>query len=165
MSAEDLLSEFEFDRASSRDFLAIAALDRQAWKASAHADFIPDGEHVWRIWVDGALVYVARRDSAVLGALLAFPVISGAYCIHKVMVASDWRKQGIGSRLFEILLGEIDRQGDKECFLTVDPANIAALRLYAKWGFTGKRFVSGFYREQEDRYVLTRSPLLVAGSQ
>jgi ribosomal-protein-alanine N-acetyltransferase len=156
MLPDDRLSGFEFDKANSRDFLAIAALDRQVWKANAHHEFIPDGEHVWRIWVDGALVYVARHHSEVVGAILAFPVISGAYCLHKVMVANAYRGLGVGSRLFVILLDAVDRQGGKECFLTVDPANLAALRLYGKWGFTERHFVSGYYRAQEDRYVLTR---------
>ncbi len=159
MSCDNPLSNLESNRAGSRDFLAIAALDRQAWKASAHADFIPDGEHVWRIWVDGALVYLARLNSEVVGAILAFPVIGGDYCLHKVMVSPAYRGRGIGSCLFGALLAEVDRAGGKNCFLTVSPENIVALKLYEKWGFTKREFVAGYYREQEDRYVLTRRAL------
>jgi len=154
-------SAFEFSRAKSGDFLAIAALDRQAWKSCINSEFIPDGEHAWRIWVDWALVYIARRNLELVGAVLAFPVITGAYCVHKVMIVDGCRGWGIGSRLFEILLAEIDEQGGAECFLTVDPANSVALRLYAKWGFTERQFAPGYYREQEDRYVLTRPQFFV----
>lgn len=146
----------EIVAARDRDFLAVAGLDRRAWADNRHSEFIPDGEHAWRLWVDGAHVFVARRDGVVIGAILAFPVLGGALCVHKVMVDQAHRGTGIGTRLFEALLAEIDRGGGADCFLTVDPANAAALRLYEKWGFTERRFVAGYYREHEDRFVLTR---------
>lgn len=148
--------EIRCERARDRDFLAIAALDREAWLANRHPEFIPDGEHVWRIWVDGALVFVARAGERLVGAILAFPTLRGDLCVHKVMVDSAWRGRGIGTRLFERLLDEVDAGSGVECWLTVDPANAAALRLYARWGFTGRRLVPGYYRAEEDRYVLTR---------
>lgn len=142
--------------ARDRDFLAIASLDRRAWLDNRHAEFIADGEHVWRLWVDGAHVLVARDGEAVVGAIVAFPTLDGRLCVHKVMVEKSRRGLGIGSRLFEALLAQVDRGDGTECFLTVDPANQAALRLYPRWGFSERRFVPGYYREHEDRYVLTR---------
>jgi len=144
-----------FRKARTQDFLAIAALDREAWRANRHAEFIPDGEHAWRQWVEHALVFCACDETGVLGAILAFPSLSGAYCLHKVFVRKDCRRQNVATRLFECLLKELDRL-QADCFLTVDPANEKALSLYAKMGFSQRRFVKGFYREKEDRYVLTR---------
>ena len=46
--------------ARHEDFVGIAELDSGAWAESAHPDRVPDGEHVWRIWVDDAFVFVAR---------------------------------------------------------------------------------------------------------
>lgn len=148
--------ELTINSASGRDFLAIAALDRCAWLGNGNHEFIPDGEHAWRLWVDGAHVFVARKDEAIVGAILAFPTLDGALCVHKVMVEKAYRGRGIGAGLFAVLLDRVDRDGGADCFLTVDPANQAALRLYEKWGFTERRFVAGYYREAEDRYVLTR---------
>ncbi len=143
-------------RAHVSDFLAIAEMDRSAWQENRNSEFIPDGEHVWRIWVEHALVYAARdAGDEVMGAILAFPCISGKYCVHKVFVRKQYRGKGIGGRLFEVLLEETDRL-KLDCFLTVDPGNEAALRLYARWGFTERLFVPGFYRANEDRFVLTR---------
>jgi len=149
------VSEIRIERAVAADFLAVAELDRRAWSANRNSQFIPDGEHVWRIWVEHALVFVAREDMRVVGAILCMPCIAGPWCLHKVFVDDVARGRGVGSKLFEALLAEVDRlKGD--CFLTVDPVNAGAIALYTKWGFTEKRFVKGYYRENEDRFVMTR---------
>lgn len=142
-------------RATSDDFLPIAALDRIAWRDNRHSEYIPDGEHVWRIWVDHALVYCADIDGEIAGAVLAFPCTGGRWCLHKAFVAGKHRGKGLGSQLFGALLAEMDRLGG-DVFLTVDPVNEAAIALYERWGFTERRFFQGYYRPHEDRFVLTR---------
>lgn len=151
-----MLDSVSFGKAQQQDFLGIAALDRCAWVDNRNAEFIPDGEHVWRIWVDAAYLYVARHAKAIVGAIVAFPTRTGTLCVHKVMVAKAYRGQGIGTRLFELLLAEIDACAQISCYLTVDPSNAAALRLYAKWGFTERQYVAGYYRAHEDRYLIIR---------
>ncbi len=86
---------------------------------------------------------------------MAFPCITGIWCVHKVFVATSHRNQGVGTRLFELLLHQTDIM-IVDCFLTVDPTNESALKLYEKWGFTERIFAQGYYRQHEDRYVLTR---------
>jgi ribosomal protein S18 acetylase RimI-like enzyme len=142
-------------RATPQDFLAIAALDREAWRENRNPEFIPDGEHVWRVWVEHAVVYCALDGPELIGAVLAFPCLDGAYWLHKVFVAKTHRGRGTASRLFEALLTELDRMG-VDVFLTVDPANAAALRLYGRWGFTERTLIRGYYRKSEDRFVLGR---------
>ncbi|MSS72913.1 MAG: N-acetyltransferase [Candidatus Latescibacteria bacterium] len=144
-----------YERAVISDFLPIAELDRNAWRQSRNSEFIPDGEHSWRLWVEHGLVFTARNADRLIGAILAFPCASGIWCVHKVFVDPALRGKGIGTRLFELLLQETDRQG-VDCFLTVDPTNASALRLYERWGFVDRTFVKGYYRSNEDRYVLTR---------
>ena len=145
----------QYRRAEPSDFAEAAALDGRAWEAYANAEAIPDGEHVWRLWVEHALVYVARQADELIGVILAFPCLSGAWCVHKVFVDVEHRDRGVGTRLFEMLLTETDEMR-VDCFLTVGPANERALRLYQKWGFTDRRFVKGYYQPDEDRFVLTR---------
>jgi [ribosomal protein S18]-alanine N-acetyltransferase len=142
--------------AEAEDFLDIAALDHAAWSDNRHGEFIPDGEHVWRVWCEHALVYVARAGADLAGAVLAFPTrTEGLYCLHKAMVDARFRGRGVGSKLFEALLAEFDRLG-VDAFLTVDPVNERAIALYEKWGFAEKQLVRGYYRAQEDRYVMIR---------
>ena len=137
-------------------FLAIAALDREAWKDGTNAEFIPDGEHAWRIWIEHGIVFCAETAAQVVGAVLVFPAPNGTYCLHKVFVDEEFRAQGIGSKLFDRVLNELD-QLQVPVWLTVSPEKAAAIALYEKWGFTDRTFVKGYYRENEDRYVLTRS--------
>jgi ribosomal protein S18 acetylase RimI-like enzyme len=150
------LESLSFGRAQGKDFVGIAALDRAAWSDGHHPERIPDGEHVWRVWVAGAYVHVARDGAQVVGAIVAFPTRQGILFVHKVMV--DKRRQGcgIGTKLFALLLEDIDANVHAACFLTVDPANDAAVKRYARIGFTEREYVAGYYRDDEDRYVLTR---------
>jgi ribosomal protein S18 acetylase RimI-like enzyme len=150
------LNSLYFGKAQGRDFLGIAELDRRAWVDNRNPEFIPDGEHVWRVWVDGAYVYLARDHAEIVGAILTFPTRGGTLCVHKVIVDKQYRGRGIGTKLFELLLTDVDTHIKASCYLTVDPANTAALKLYEKWGFTERQYVAGYYRENEDRYVLTR---------
>ncbi|MGE4291182.1 MAG: N-acetyltransferase family protein [Desulfovibrio sp.] len=145
----------EVRRAEPGDFLEIAALDRVTWRSNRNSAFIPDGEHVWRLWAEHALTYVARREGRLFGVIVAFPCLDGRFCVHKVIVEPEQRGRGVGSGLFERLLCELDGLG-ADAFLTVDPENQAALALYAKWGFDERTFVPGFYRADEDRFVLLR---------
>ena len=62
----------------------------------------------------------------------------------------------MGTRLFELLLAHVDAHVRVDCSLTVDPARSAEVKRYERLGFTEKRFVGGYYREDEDRYVMTR---------
>jgi GNAT superfamily N-acetyltransferase len=143
-------------RALPADFISIAELDRKAWLTTTDGEFIPDGEHVWRIWCEHALTFVGRDpEGTVAAAVVAFPCIDNSYCLHKAMVAETLRGQGIGSKLFAALLGELD-QRKADCFLTVAPSNTNAVKLYRNWGFTEETFVPGYYRKTEDRLVLTR---------
>lgn len=152
-----------YERAGVGDFLKIAALDRLAWAENRFSEFIPDGEHVWRIWVEYAHVFCAREKKEIVGAILAFPtLIKGKFCIHKVFVHKDYQGEGIGSQLFFLLLKILDAKGASS-FLTVDPQNEKALNLYQKWGFSQSVLIKGFYRPYEDRLVLERAAQGMAG--
>lgn len=147
----------EIARAARKDFLAVAALDRDAWIHAPQGENIPDGEHVWGVWCAHALTFVAKAQGRIVGASLAFPCADrqDLYCLHKIMVREQDRGRGVGSRLMDATLAETDRRG-VDVFLTVDPSNRTALALYEKWGFTEREFVAGYYRDSEDRFVLTR---------
>ncbi|GEM_PF-180943 len=143
--------------ARAADFLDLAALDRGAWRETPHGEYIPDGEHAWRLWCEHAIVLCAEDEGRVVGGAVAFACRDGCWCVHKVFVDPAARGRGVGGRLLQAVLDALDARG-AAAFLTVDPHNERALRLYERHGFADKRLVRGFYREAEDRYVLTRPP-------
>ncbi|VEN73381.1 conserved hypothetical protein [Candidatus Desulfarcum epimagneticum] len=146
-----------YQKAGIRDFLDIARLDRGAWAQSRHAEYVADGEHAWRLWVEHARVYVAKTGETVQGTIIAFPCDSGIWCVHKFFIAFEFRGTGVGSRLFDLMMAEMDAM-NVTCFLTVDPVNESAIHIYERRGFLEKRFVPGYYRDVEDRWVMTRRP-------
>ena len=126
-------------KGAQNDFLEVARLDHQAWMDAPNARNIPDGEHVWRIWTEHALLFVAKEDETVLGAIVAFPCISGEWYVHKLFVRADRRRSGIGRSLFGKLLEKVDELG-VVCFLTVAPQNEKLIEFYRSLGFTRARW-------------------------
>jgi [ribosomal protein S18]-alanine N-acetyltransferase len=141
---------YTIERANNSDFLGIAALDRMAWP-SVPDTYIPDGEHIWRVWCEHATVLRARLESGeTVGALVMFPTSKNELFLHKIMVHPKHRGQGIGSDLMRTALG----QADAPVLLTVDPQNAAAIQLYRNFGFEVREHVPGYYRPHEDRDVM-----------
>ena len=149
-------------RAESSDFIAIAALDRIAW---ADAPFIPDGEHVWRVWCEHSTVLVVREDGAAKGdetgdiaaALVMFCTDDGALFLHKIMAHPDHRGRGMGTALMRAAL-ERAREVGAPVLLTVDPQNTRAAELYRQFGFEVREHVKGYYRPHEHRDVMVFTP-------
>ena len=145
----------EIDVAVPTDFLAIAALDRIAWIHTGE-QFIPDGEHVWRVWCEHATVLICRgtppseSTGNILAALVMFPTRGGCLFLHKIMVHPASRGEGIGTALMRNALA----QAKSSVLLTVDPANDAAVRLYVNFGFREHEHIKGYYRPHEDRLVM-----------
>lgn len=144
-------------KAQSDDFMAIAKLDAVVWNDDGiNRNYIADGEHAWRKWVDFSLVYYAEnKQGEKVAAIVAFPTIKNGWCIHKLFVAQNYRQLGIAKSLMQHVLNDIDRL-EKKVFLTVAPANACAINLYELFGFKIKKLHHGFYRDHEDRYMMKR---------
>lgn len=155
------------ESASARDFLHVGALDRLAWPDEPDT-FIPDGEHIWRVWCDHGTLLVARIDGPdvlpdshdIAGALVMFPTTAGETFLHKIMVHPAGRGTGIGTALMRAAL----RIAKTPVLLTVDPHNSAALQLYRGLGFEARERIDGYYRPHEDRYIMVHSGGFAASS-
>lgn len=143
------------ETAEPTDFLNIAALDRISWDDSG-ADFIPDGEHVWRVWCEYATVLVARTSDDlptshdIAGALVYFPTNRDEFFLHKIMVHPQLRGRGLGTDLMHAGL----KLATAPVLLTVNPENEPAVRVYEKLGYRVRELVHGYYRPHEHRYVM-----------
>ncbi len=152
---------YHIEDARPSDFLNVAALDRIVWPDEPNT-FIPDGEHIWRVWCDYATLLVARLDDSaplsdsgdIAGSLVQFPTQSGETMLHKIMVHPDRRGCGIGSALMKAGL----EQATSNILLTVDPNNAAAVQLYQTFGFTVRDRIDGYYRPHEDRLIMVFQP-------
>ena len=140
------------ERAAKTDSLALERLDRIAWDNPALNKPLNDADFTWRVWITHALVYTAKTDSGVVGAALAFPVIGGKFCLHKLIIHPEWRKRRIATCLLDALLHETDTLGNA-VFANIFSDNVKAIQLFEK---------HGFYRnnDQPDSNRLTNTLLL-----
>lgn len=151
------MTDYRIEPARPNDFLKVAALDRCAWPERPET-FIPDGEHIWRVWCDHATLLVARNagdeplpdTGDIGGALVMFPTAGGESFLHKIMVHPTCRGRGIGTVLMRAAL----LAATSDVLLTVDPANEPALRLYENFGFRVRLRIDGYYRPHEDRCIM-----------
>jgi phosphinothricin acetyltransferase len=153
--------EYEIGVANTTDFLNVAALDRIAWP-DMRETFIPDGEHIWRVWSDHAVLLVARVQSRgpltesedIAGALVMFPTKGTELFLHKIMVHPICRGKGIGTALMKSAL-----EGTSvPVLLSVDPDNGPAVSLYEQFGFATRERIDGYYRPHEDRLIMQFTP-------
>lgn len=143
------------EQARPADFLGIAALDRISWEGSG-SQFIPDGEHAWRVWCEYATVLVIRSDRQlsetgdIAAALVMFPTERREQFLHKIMVHPECRGRGLGTKLMHAGL----QRATVPVLLTVNPENQAAIRVYEKSGYRIRERVDGYYRSHEHRYIM-----------
>lgn len=83
---------------------------------------------------DENLFYVARSEGKVIGFVFA-RLITPEIEIFNIAVLPDFRKQGIGRKLFETILELAVDRGCRECWLEVRESNLAARRFYEKLNF------------------------------
>ena len=112
------------------------------------AEFSPDAGKQKRaleaIFADPAVgrLYVAREGKRVLAmASLLFTVSTAeggkAALFEDLVVRDDFRRQGIGARLLEYVIGQARAEGVLRLTLLTDMQNERAQVLYRKLGFVG----------------------------
>lgn len=104
-----------------------------------------------------AAVYVAERvrDGAIVGRLsLARDTHPASAHVADLglMVASDFRRQGVGRALLEAAVDWARGAGVRKLELHVFPWNEPAIALYERFGFEREGFRKGHYR-RADEYV------------
>jgi len=74
-------------------------------------------------------------------------------------VASEQRRQGIGSSLLHALLDELLKRRAGQCFLEVRVGNIPALKLYDTMGFTRAGLRKGYYQHPDEDGLILKKDL------
>lgn len=136
------------------DLAALAELDQQAYREESY------GGMTLRQFcgIAGDLFQVAVQGGAIVGYGLALPTANaGEACFMSLVVASEFRGQGIGRALVEKVLANCDKRGLRVVWLTVDTANEAAIKLYSSFHFTTRnRVVAEYFGPERDRMVMRR---------
>ncbi|MHB1405782.1 MAG: GNAT family N-acetyltransferase [Desulfitobacteriaceae bacterium] len=105
-------------------------------------------------------VYAVRKNQEVVGLvqyMLDWDNPRKAYMMG-VSIAKEVRGQGLGTELIKKSLQELANENIQEVELTVDPANVAAIRVYEeKLGFFAKKLRTDEYGKGENRIVMTLS--------
>jgi [ribosomal protein S18]-alanine N-acetyltransferase len=110
---------------------------------------------------------IVKATSICLGAfvdeaLVAYVIVSryvDAWHVMNLVVAPEYRRQGIATRLLATLF-DLAGDGDRRGFtLEVRVSNDAAIELYESLGFRGQGIRRGYYTDnREDALIMWREP-------
>ena len=101
-----------------------------------------------------ALYLTALEDQEVVGYCGAYTVLDEAD-INQVAVRESSRRQGIGRKLLEELLRQLEIQGIRSVALEVRKSNPAAIALYESLGFVLEGQRKNFYEKPtEDAWIM-----------
>lgn len=105
-------------------------------------------------------VYVTRKNQEVIGMvqyMLDWDNPRKAYMMG-VSIAKEAHGQGLGTDFIKKSLQALANENIEEVELTVDPANVAAIRVYeGKLGFVAQEVRPNEYGQGENRLVMTIS--------
>ena len=101
-----------------------------------------------------AAVFVAERDDGTIVGRLSIGRDPHPASTHVadvgLMVASDARRQGVGTAMLRAAIGWAREAGVRKIELHVFPWNEAAIKLYEAFGFEREGFRKGHYRRGND---------------
>ncbi|HEX5241497.1 MAG TPA: ribosomal protein S18-alanine N-acetyltransferase [Candidatus Limnocylindrales bacterium] len=102
---------------------------------------------------------VARRGDTVVGFAGLWLMVDEGH-ITTFAVHPAWRRRGIGERLLLAALDLAVERGAREATLEVRLSNVAARRLYEKYGFRPVGIRPRYYSDDgEDALIMTTDPL------
>jgi ribosomal-protein-alanine N-acetyltransferase len=83
---------------------------------------------------DCIAVRAADANDALVGYAITMPALEEAHLLN-LAVAPAWQGRGVGAAILEHLIAKLRHTACEVIYLEVRPTNIAALRLYERFGF------------------------------
>ncbi|GAB6100260.1 hypothetical protein JCM16358_21390 [Halanaerocella petrolearia] len=120
--------------------------------------FGPGGLNQWGLvpFLRHGAVYVIYIDSQPVGVIeymRDMDEINTAY-LYGLAIVEEFQGQGLGKRLLDYSLEQLQQLGITNVELTVDPDNHPAIKLYRKFGFKQVDFHEEEYGLNEDRFIM-----------
>jgi ribosomal-protein-alanine N-acetyltransferase len=112
--------------------------DEPHWTQAQLRDACMGSEQVLGLFVKGKAV----------GYIIGAQVLDQAD-IHTILVAVDWRAQGLAKQLLQAMLARLKQQGATQVFLEVRQGNLAAQGLYAGYGFSATGHRINYYANRD----------------
>lgn len=148
--AADPPPEPQIRPACRRDLEAVLRIEREHFSVPWNREYV-DAELHNRL----AHFFVAcAGESGDVAGYLLFWSLAGEIELHRIAVASAWRRRGIASRLLDRLLQAGPALGCERVVLEVRASNRAAIAFYEKRGFSQAGRRRNYYsRPDEDALV------------
>lgn len=106
-----------------------------------------------------AAYLLLTHQATPLGYVSTWLMVDEAH-ISFIAVDAAWRRRGIGALLLAATLWQAAGRGAALATLEVRRGNLAAQRLYARFGFATVGVRRGYYKDSgEDALIMTRAPL------
>lgn len=105
----------------------------------------------------GVEILVASRADASPDGLAIWRALPGEAELLSIGVVEKARGLGAGAALLAGVIAAARSAGAGAIFLEVDPANVPALRLYARAGFTETARRKAYYRSGADAVIMRKS--------
>lgn len=101
-------------------------------------------------------LYVAQNKNTIVGYIAFWKILDEVHILN-LCVAPDQRKTGIGGELLQFCLNRYPAVDVSFFSLEVRESNIAAQRLYQKFGFKIKTIRKNYYSNHENALVMIKS--------
>ena len=102
---------------------------------------------------DDALV--VEDDGRIVGFLLGFVTAAGTGYIHLVGIDNDYRRRGVGRRLYESFTARALSRGARRMKAITTPGNQGSIEFHRALGYRVE-LVADYAGPGRDRYVFTR---------
>jgi ribosomal-protein-alanine N-acetyltransferase len=99
--------------------------------------------------------YVAEEEGEIVG-YGGITIVADTSDLENILVAENYRRCGIATRLLDELLNAAKSKGAEKTFLEVRVSNSTAMRLYLKKGFVGTYARTRYYSDGEDCLVMCK---------
>lgn len=131
------------------DLPAIMTLERAGF---AEAEQWSERSWQGELLGEGRTVLIARGHHPV--GVIAFKTVGELADLHRLVVAPDHRRRGVGDALIRAGLAAVRHLGARAAILEVDYDNEAAIALYQRIGFEQLTVRTNYYGPGQDALIL-----------